>query len=33
VRLSETWGRKNVLVLGWLIGLPAPFMMIWANHW
>ncbi len=32
-RLSETWGRKKVLVLGWLIGLPMPFMMIWANHW
>ncbi|MGE0681323.1 MAG: MFS transporter [Candidatus Binatia bacterium] len=32
-RLSETWGRKNVLVLGWLIGLPVPFMIIWANHW
>ncbi len=32
-RLSETWGRKKVLVLGWLIGLPVPFMIIWANHW
>jgi MFS family permease len=32
-RLSETWGRKNVLVLGWLIGLPVPFMIIWADHW
>jgi MFS family permease len=32
-RLSETWGRKNVLVLGWLIGLPVPFIIIWANHW
>ncbi len=32
-RLSETWGRKKVLVLGWLIGLPVPFMLIWANHW
>src|SRR5713101_533562 len=32
-RLSETWGRKRVLVLGWLIGLPVPFILIWANHW
>lgn len=32
-RLSETWGRKHVLVLGWLIGLPVPFMIIWAQHW
>lgn len=30
-RLSETWGRKKVLVLGWLIGLPVPFMIIWAT--
>jgi len=32
-RLSETWGRKNVLVLGWIIGLPVPFMIIGANQW
>src|SRR5262245_29577769 len=31
--LSETWGRKKVLILGWLIGLPVPFMIIWADHW
>src|SRR6201984_2276266 len=24
-RASETVGRKKVLVLGWLIGLPVPF--------
>jgi MFS family permease len=32
-RLSETWGRRKVLVLGWLIGLPVPFLIIWAHHW
>jgi MFS family permease len=31
--LSESWGRKSVLVLGWLIGVPVPFIIIWANHW
>ena len=31
--LSEKWGRKNLLVIGWLIGLPIPFMIIYANHW
>lgn len=31
--LSETWGRKKVLVLGWLVGLPVPFIIIWANQW
>src|SRR5215467_6923955 len=31
--VSETVGRKKVLVLGWLIGLPVPFIIIFANHW
>ena len=32
-RVSETVGRKKVLVLGWVIGLPVPFIIIFANHW
>jgi MFS family permease len=32
-QLAETWGRKRVLVLGWLLGLPVPFMVIWAPAW
>jgi len=32
-QLADTWGRKRVLVLGWLIGLPVPFMIIWAPSW
>jgi MFS family permease len=32
-RISETWGRKRVLVLGWAIGLPVPFIIIWADRW
>src|SRR5579859_7260996 len=32
-RVSETIGRKKVLVLGWLIGLPVPFLIIFANRW
>jgi MFS family permease len=31
--VSESVGRKKVLVLGWLIGLPVPFIIIFANHW
>jgi MFS family permease len=31
--VSETVGRKKVLVVGWLIGLPVPFIIILANHW
>jgi len=32
-RVSETIGRKKVLVTGWLIGLPVPFIIIFARHW
>ncbi|WP_035357753.1 MFS transporter [Edaphobacter aggregans] len=32
-RVSETIGRKKVLVAGWLIGLPVPFIIIFAHHW
>ncbi len=31
--VSETVGRKKVLVLGWLIGLPVPFIILFAKHW
>ena len=29
-QLADSLGRKRVLVLGWIIGLPVPFMIIWA---
>ena len=32
-QLADVWGRKRVLVLGWLFGLPVPFMLIWAPSW
>jgi MFS family permease len=32
-QLADLWGRKRVLVLGWLVGLPVPFMIIWAPSW
>jgi MFS family permease len=31
--LSDRYGRKPVLVAGWLIALPVPPMLIWAPHW
>jgi MFS family permease len=31
--LSDRFGRKPVLVAGWLIGLPVPLMLIWAPSW
>src|SRR5215813_13326334 len=30
---ADVWGRKHLLVLGWLIGLPVPFMIAWAPSW
>jgi MFS family permease len=32
-QLADAWGRKRVLVLGWLVGLPVPFMILWAPNW
>jgi MFS family permease len=32
-RLSDRLGRKKILVVGWLVGLPVPFMLIWAPTW
>ena len=32
-QLADGWGRKRVLVLGWLVGLPVPFLIIWAPSW
>src|SRR5579871_3940870 len=32
-QLADAWGRKRVLVLGWLMGLPVPFIIMWAPNW
>ncbi len=32
-RLSDRWGRKVVLVGGWLVALPVPFLLMWAPSW
>jgi MFS family permease len=32
-RLSDRLGRKGVLVVGWLVGLPVPFLIIVAPSW
>jgi MFS family permease len=31
--LSDKWGRKNVLVLGWLFGVPVPIILLFAPNW
>jgi MFS family permease len=32
-RLSDRIGRKHVLVLGWLVAVPVPFLLMWAPSW
>jgi MFS family permease len=31
--LSDRYGRKPVLLAGWLVGLPVPAMLIWGPDW
>jgi MFS family permease len=30
---SERYGRKPVLVAGWLVAVPVPLLLIWAPYW
>jgi len=32
-RLGDRYGRKHVLVAGWLFGVPVPLLVIWAPSW
>jgi MFS family permease len=32
-RLGDRFGRKRVLVAGWLVALPVPLLVIWAPTW
>ncbi|PWF39105.1 MFS transporter [Massilia glaciei] len=32
-RFADDYGRKVVLVVGWLIATPVPFMLMWAPSW
>lgn len=32
-RFSDRVGRKGLLVGGWIVGLPVPFMLMWAPSW
>ena len=31
--LSDRFGRKPVLIAGWLVGIPVPLMIMWAPTW
>jgi len=32
-RFSDAYGRKAILVAGWLIAAPVPFLLMWAPSW
>jgi MFS family permease len=32
-KLANRFGRKNLLVLGWLLAIPIPFILIYAPNW
>ncbi len=31
--LANKFGRKNLLVLGWIFAIPIPFILIYAENW
>ena len=32
-KISDRWGRKNVLILGWLFGIPVPIILLLGPDW
>jgi MFS family permease len=32
-RWADRFGRKRVLVAGWIVAAPVPFMLMWAPSW
>ena len=32
-RLADRFGRKHVLIAGWLIAIPVPFLLMYAPDW
>lgn len=32
-RLSDIYGRRLVLIVGWLVAVPVPFLLMWAPSW
>ena len=31
--LADRYGRRPVLIAGWIVGLPVPLLLIWAPAW
>lgn len=32
-RLADRFGRKRILVVGWIVAAPVPFLLMWAPGW
>ncbi len=32
-RWADSFGRKRILVAGWLVAIPVPFLLMWAPTW
>lgn len=32
-RLANKFGRKNLLIYGWIVALPVPFLLIFSQSW
>ena len=32
-RLANKWGRRNLLIGGWLLAIPIPILLIYAPNW
>jgi MFS family permease len=32
-RLADRLGRKHILIAGWLVAVPVPFLLMWAPSW
>ena len=32
-RLANTFGRRNLLLFGWLLAIPIPFILMYAPNW
>lgn len=32
-RLANRYGRKKLLIAGWVLALPLPFILMWAGRW
>lgn len=32
-QLSDKYGRKGVLISGWIVAIPVPFLLMWAPSW